>query len=90
MPCAELPSATAFTSSGCNLQNSAIWSKDRAVFSTSQTAGPPSASTALPAWQNLLLSFARPSLGAKLAVIADDGNSALIGALTGYWGNGLL
>jgi hypothetical protein len=38
MPCAASPSAIAFTSSGCNLQKSAIWSNDSAVFSTSQTA----------------------------------------------------
>jgi hypothetical protein len=28
----------AFTSSGCSPQNCAIWSKDKAVLSTSQTA----------------------------------------------------
>ena len=38
MPCAASPSAIAFTSSGCSLQKSAIWSNDNAVFSTSQTA----------------------------------------------------
>jgi hypothetical protein len=38
MPCADSPSAIAFTSSGCSLQNWAIWSKDNAVLSTSQTA----------------------------------------------------
>ncbi len=38
MPCAESPSAIAFTSSGCSLQKSAIWSNDSAVFSTSHTA----------------------------------------------------
>jgi hypothetical protein len=38
MPWAASPSAIAFTSSGCSLQNSATWSKDSAVFSTSQTA----------------------------------------------------
>src|ERR1700742_770480 len=38
MPVATSPSAMPFTSSGCNLQNSAIWSKVSEVFSTSQTA----------------------------------------------------
>ena len=38
MPWAASPSAMAFTSSGCSLQNSATWSNDSAVFSTSQTA----------------------------------------------------
>ena len=38
IPWAASPSAMAFTSSGCSLQNSATWSNDRAVFSTSQTA----------------------------------------------------
>ena len=38
MPWAASPSAIAFTSSGCSLQKSAIWSNDSAVFSTSHTA----------------------------------------------------
>src|SRR5262249_28741045 len=38
MPWAASPSATARTSSGCSLQKSAIWSNDRPVLSTSQTA----------------------------------------------------
>jgi hypothetical protein len=38
MPCALSPSAIALTSSGCSLQNSAIWSNDNAVLSSSQTA----------------------------------------------------
>src|SRR5262249_51822784 len=38
MPWAASPSAIAFTSRGCSLQNSATWSNDSAVFSTSQTA----------------------------------------------------
>ena len=38
MPVATSPSAMPFTSSGCSLQNSAIWSKVNDVFSTSQTA----------------------------------------------------
>jgi hypothetical protein len=38
MPCAASPSAIAFTSSGCRLQNCAIWSNDKEVFSTSHTA----------------------------------------------------
>ena len=38
MPVATSPSAMPLTSSGCNLQNSAIWSKVKDVFSTSQTA----------------------------------------------------
>jgi hypothetical protein len=59
MPWAASPSAIAFTSSGCSLQNSAIWSNDSAVLSSSQTAvafGIKGA--AVPG--NLLLSFARP------------------------------
>ena len=54
MPCAASPSATAFTSSGCSLQKSAIWSKDRAVFSTSQTAVAFGISGALDMAKNLL------------------------------------
>src|SRR5271165_4827219 len=38
MPVATSPSAMPLTSSGCSLQNSAIWSKVREVFSTSHTA----------------------------------------------------
>src|ERR1700722_10630634 len=38
MPVATSPSAIPFTSRGCSLQNSAIWSKVSEVFSTSQTA----------------------------------------------------
>src|SRR5690606_7000827 len=38
IPCADSPSAIAFTSSGCRPQNCAIWSKESAVLSTSQTA----------------------------------------------------
>ena len=37
-PVATSPSAIPLTSSGCSRQNSAIWSKVREVFSTSQTA----------------------------------------------------
>src|SRR5271154_5202435 len=38
MPVATSPSAMPLTSSGCSLQNSAIWSNVNDVFSTSQTA----------------------------------------------------
>ena len=38
IPWAASPSAIAFTSSGCSLQNAAICSKDSDVLSTSQTA----------------------------------------------------
>src|SRR5208337_114928 len=38
MPVATSPSAMPLTSRGCNLQNSAIWSKVNDVFSTSHTA----------------------------------------------------
>jgi hypothetical protein len=38
MPCAESPSAMAFTSSGCSTQKAAICSKVSDVLSTSQTA----------------------------------------------------
>jgi len=38
MPWADSPSAIAFTSMGCSLQNVAICSNDSAVLSTSQTA----------------------------------------------------
>ena len=39
MPCAASPSAIAFTSSGCSLQNSAIWSNDSAVLSRQPDGG---------------------------------------------------
>ena len=38
MPCATSPSAMPFTSSTCRPHNSAIWSKESEVFSTSHTA----------------------------------------------------
>ena len=61
MPCAASPSAIAFTSSGCSLQNSAIWSNDSAVLSNSQTAVAFGISGVAVAMANLLPGFARPS-----------------------------
>ena len=75
MPCAASPSAIAFTSSGCSLQKSAIWSNDSAVFSTSQTAVAFGISGVLMA--NLLC--APPALRAKPVVINDDVNGRNIG-----------
>src|SRR5712671_4818878 len=69
MPCAASPSAMAFTSRGCSLQKSAIWSNDSAVFSTSQTAVAFGISGI--AMANLLC--ASPALRAKPVVISDDG-----------------
>ena len=74
MPCAESPSAMAFTSSGCSLQNSAIWSNDSAVLSSSQTAVAfginGAAATWHVSWQRSL-GFARP-WRAKHQIIGDD------------------
>ena len=70
MPCAESPSAIALTSSGCNLQNSAIWSKVRAVLSNSQTAVAFGIKGAGVAMANLL--YASSALRAKHQIIGDD------------------
>src|SRR5712671_3692570 len=75
MPCAASPSAMAFTSRGCSLQKSAIWSNDSAVFSTSQTAVAFGISGI--AMANLLC--ASPALRAKPVVISDDGYAPNIG-----------
>jgi hypothetical protein len=60
IPCAASPSAIAFTSSGCKLQNCAIWSNVKAVFSTSQTAVAFGIKGAI-AMSNSPLGSARPS-----------------------------
>ena len=70
MPCAASPSAIAFTSSGCSLQNSAIWSNDSAVLSNSQTAVAFGIKGAAVAMAKSPLCFARPR--AKLQIIGDD------------------
>ena len=70
MPCAESPSAIALTSSGCSLQNSAIWSNVSAVLSNSQTAVAFGISGAGVAMANLL--YASPARRAKHQIIDDD------------------
>jgi len=70
MPCAESPSAIALISSGCNLQNSAIWSNDKAVLSNSQTAVAFGINGAAVAMANLL--YAPPARRAKHQIIDDD------------------
>ena len=70
MPCAESPSAIAFISSGCSLQNSAIWSNDSAVLSNSQTAVAFGIRGAAVAMANLL--YASPARRAKHQIIGDD------------------
>ena len=70
MPCAASPSAIAFTSSGCSLQKSAIWSNDSAVLSNSQTAVAFGIKGAAVAMANLL--YASPALRAKHQIIGDD------------------
>ena len=69
MPCAASPSAIAFTSSGCSLQKSAIWSNERAVFSTSQTAVAFGISGVV---DGKISSALRPPSGTKPVVISDD------------------
>ena len=61
IPCAASPSAIAFTSSGCSLQNSAIWSNESAVLSNSQTAVAFGIKGLRSPWQNLL--YASPAFG---------------------------
>src|SRR5262249_41365325 len=71
-------SAMAFTSSGCSLQKSAIWSNDSAVFSTNQTA----VAFGIRGWVAMINSpCAPPARRGEAFAIEDDGNSRYIGAL---------
>ena len=69
MPCAASPSAIAFTSSGCSLQKSAIWSNVSAVLSTSQTAVAFGIKGAAVMAKS---PYAPPARGAKQQIIGDD------------------
>src|SRR5262249_31254309 len=66
----------AFTSRGCSLQKSAIWSNVKAVFSTSQTA----VAFGIRGWAAMINSpCAPPAREAKPIAIEDDEDSEYIG-----------
>src|SRR5262245_65209492 len=89
MPCAASPSAIAFTSSGCSLQNSATWSNDRAGFRTSQTAGAFGIRGAACAMAILLCAPPAPGVPAKPQAIRDDWKVAGIYASEPRLSNGV-